>query len=448
MSEGKKVLSFPEAVRINTANTMEVKMSSMFSKLYSNPAACSQYQIYPTKLYPTMPSKMIEEKERKIHGEYFQLDPSNASHTQYQVYPTKRYPMMPSNVIENKERNLQGKDLQLEPPRGNRSDNSKNTKKLPTASKDVNSGTPLGRINPANTKDVKMNSMISKLYSNPAACSQHQIYPTKLYPIIPSKMIEKKERKIHGKYFQLDPSNASHTQYQVYPTKLYPMMPSNVIENKERNIQGKDLHLEPPKGNRSDQSKNKKKLPTPSKDDNFGTPLGLASSIYAPTQLVTPISVENWWQLYNQQEKQNLHQKAEKRESCQTKLTADMLSSQGRNAHPSWVRQPRFPISCLRFPQHALNSPELKLRQTQTPKSEAPTIQKQELYDPAKATIPKTEAPTIPKQELYDPVKAAEIYQNMEFEPLLGYKPLPNTFWPVPPNCMQLSGFRFFENLW
>jgi len=227
---------------------------------------------------------------------------------------------------------------------------------------------------------------------------------------------------------KLYPSPAADTQHKIFPTKLYPLMPSEIMEKKPRNVQ-QYFELEPLLGSRSEQSTSAQQLQTAPKVVNpllKGTPSGLCvnpldlSTFYGSSQPVTPTFPEHMWQLYNAAEKQKFHSQFVQRENSRRKLTADMFSSQGLSPFPPYMAQPPCPMSGMKFPQRVLNSPVLNLPQI---------------------PIPKPEAPIIPTQGFYDATQAAEFSSN------LGFKPLPNTFWPVPPNG-ELSGFRFFENAW
>jgi len=244
------------------------------------------------------------------------------------------------------------------------------------------------RINSANYENG-INLLLSKLYPSPAADTQHRIFPTKPYPLMPSEMMEKKPRNVHQKQFQLEP------------------LP----------------------GGRSEQSTCTQQLPTTSKVVHpllKGTPSGLCvnpldlPTIYGSSQPVTLASPEQLWHLYNTAEKQNFHSQLIERENSRRKLIADMFSSQGLSPFPPYMGQAPFPMSQTKFPQHVLNSPVLNVPQI---------------------PIPKTEAPIIPMRGFYDPTQAAAFSSN------LGLKRLPNTFWPVPQN-RDLSGFRFYENAW
>merc|ERR1719320_1768266 len=130
---------------------------------------------------------------------------------------------------------------------------------------------------------------------------------------------------------------------------------------------------------------------------------------------------QNLQQLYNYNEKQKLLSLAVEGKHSQRKLNTDILSSQGIIPYPWYMCQPPFSMSTLKFPPNAMNSPVLNLPQM---------------------PISKTEAPPIPTAGFYDPNQVADFSRHV------GYKPAPNTFWPVPQNSEQLSGFRFFDNAW
>jgi len=132
---------------------------------------------------------------------------------------------------------------------------------------------------------------------------------------------------------------------------------------------------------------------------------------------VTPTCPEKVRQLCNETEEQKFHSQLDQRENSQRKLTADMFSSQGLIPFPPCMTQPSFPTSEMKLPQ---NLPVVNL----------PHI-----------PIPKPEAPITPTQGFYDPTQATEFISN------LGFKSLPNTFWPVGPNG-ELCEFRFFNNAW
>jgi len=239
-----------------------------------------------------------------------------------------------------------------------------------------------------------------------------------------------KENRMNHLLSKLGESPAADTQYNIYPEKLYSTIPTEVTVKKKRNIQEKDFPLEPATGCRSDQTTNNQQLQIVPKVVNplqqrafsglSGMPLDLATSIYGRTQPMTP-GFQNLQQLYNYNEKQKLLSLAVEGKHSQRKLNTDILSSQGIIPYPWYMCQPPFSMSTLKFPPNAMNSPVLNLPQM---------------------PISKTEAPPIPTAGFYDPNQVADFSRHV------GYKPAPNTFWPVPPNSEQLSGFRFVDNAW
>jgi len=245
------------------------------------------------------------------------------------------------------------------------------------------------KIRSTNNAENSVNLLLSKVYPSPAADTQHKIFPTKLYPLIPSEMMEKKPRIVQQKHFQLEPLTGGRSEQATCTQQLQPA--SKVVNPLLK-----------------------------------GTPSGLCvnpldlSTFYGSSQPVTSTFPEHLWQLYNAAEKQKFQSLLVQRENTRRKLTADMFSSQGLNQFSPYMTQPSFPMSDMKFPQRGLNSP---------------------VYNLPQIPIPKPEAPIIPTQGFYDPTQAAEFSSN------LGFKPLPNTFWPVPPNG-ELCGFRFFENAW
>jgi len=163
-------------------------------------------------------------------------------------------------------------------------------------------------INLANDEEKRLNLMLSKLYPSPAADAQHKIFPQKLYPDMPSELMEKKRRYVHQKHFQLEPLT----------------------------------------GSRSDQSSCTQQLQTSSNRVNLlqGTPSGLCGNpadlptIYGPTQPVTPTFPENLWQLYLSQSPFPI---------SKLKCPPSVLNSAVHNLPPIPTLKTEAPITTQRF---------------------------------------------------------------------------------------------------
>jgi len=250
------------------------------------------------------------------------------------------------------------------------------------------------RINPEKKEHQRMNLLLSKLYTNPAANMQHKIFTTKLFPQMYTQMMEKKQH----------------------------------------NFLGKDLQVEPMKGSGVDQLQPNQQLHTAPKAENpllrrdpsglWGKSLDLPTTMYVPTQNAVP-AFPLYQQLLNPNEKLKLQSQLPLPESntIQRRLPNDMYSFQGHNPFPTYMSQPPFSMNQWKIPTSLLNPNPTVLNLPQIP------------------TV-KTEAPGIPMNGYWDPTQAEK------FPQVPGFKVQPNTFWPVPPNKEKICGFRFFENAW